>query len=419
MPEELAQEEILGVDADVGLELALPPAVLVLKVSQALRRRLGGGRHLVLPCRGRPAVGRSPAGLGCHRSRRSRQRSRSVTKRAISASSVAGPGSRSTRRRAARAASKCWSANAFASSLAPVSSISRVARATSAGGQLAGQEVGELGPASVRRGEGGHHRQGLLVGVQVAPDRLADVLDVAPDAEQVVDRLEARCPGGHRSPRGPRSSSSVAPARVAPMAVAAARRAPVLPASMARHSSTDTVRAGLERHVVGLARRSCVWVAATSVRTAATRAGVGSSNSTSTERVARASPAMMAGPVPKAAHTVGRCRRSRSPSMMSSWRREKLCTSSIATAPGIPTASGAPQAAAETSTSAARTRLPPPARWWRTGSWRAGAELPDARSQLRRHQGDGAGSASSGPPVRGADGGRAHRTCARTPGLLT
>ena len=46
-----------------------------------------------------------------------------------------------------------------------------------------------------------------------------------------------------------------------------------------------------------------------------------------------ASPAMIASPTPNSAHTVGRCRRSRSPSITSSCSSEKLWTSSTATAP--------------------------------------------------------------------------------------
>ena len=62
-------------------------------------------------------------------------------------------------------------------------------------------------------------------------------------------------------------------------------------------------------------------------------------------------------PAPNTAHTVGRWRRSRSPSIRSSWISEKLCTSSTATAPGTPTRSSAPTAAADSSGERRRARL--------------------------------------------------------------
>ena len=72
-----------------------------------------------------------------------------------------------------------------------------------------------------------------------------------------------------------------------------------------------------------------------------------------------ASPARMAGPTPKTVHAVGRCRRSVSPSMMSSCSSEKLCTSSTATAAGTARSGGAPAARADSSASAGRSALPP------------------------------------------------------------
>jgi hypothetical protein len=99
-----------------------------------------------------------------------------------------------------------------------------------------------------------------------------------------------------------------------------------------------------------------------------------------TASVASASPAMMAFPIPNSLHTVARCRRSVSPSMMSSWMSEKLWISSMATAPTTPVSSVAPAAEAERRERAARTRFPPPARWWCTGSCRDGLSRPTAAS---------------------------------------
>ena len=60
-----------------------------------------------------------------------------------------------------------------------------------------------------------------------------------------------------------------------------------------------------------------------------------------------ASPARMAAPTPCTVQAVGRCRRSVSPSMMSSCSNEKLCTSSTATAAGTPRSGAAPAARAD------------------------------------------------------------------------
>ncbi len=53
----------------------------------------------------------------------------------------------------------------------------------------------------------------------------------------------------------------------------------------------------------------------------------------------------------------------------------------MATAPGMPASSAPPAAAAETRTSAARTRLPPPARWCRTGAASSGLSRSTAASR--------------------------------------
>ena len=82
-----------------------------------------------------------------------------------------------------------------------------------------------------------------------------------------------------------------------------------------------------------------------------------SSSSRSWARASSASPARMAGPTPNTVQAVGRCRRSVSPSMMSSCSSEKLCTSSTATAAGTPFSDGTPAARADSRASAGRRAL--------------------------------------------------------------
>ncbi len=93
---------------------------------------------------------------------------------------------------------------------------------------------------------------------------------------------------------------------------------------------------------------------------AATRSGVGSPSRTWKARLWNASPEMMASSVPKAAQTVALCRLSTSPSMMSSWMSEKLCTSSTATAPGMATSPEAATDSADSTARAGRRPLPAP-----------------------------------------------------------
>ena len=165
---------------------------------------------------------------------------------------------------------------------------------------------------------------------QVVADRLAGDGSARPRCRARRRRPGRRSRGGGRSRPAPRPSAAGAPARMAPMAAAHDSRAPVLPASMCRHSSTES-EARRSEAMSSAWPAIIAWVASASRPAARTRSGVGSSRRIWKARVARASPAMMAWPTPCSAHSVGRCRRSRSPSMMSSWTSEKLWTSSMAT----------------------------------------------------------------------------------------
>ena len=108
-----------------------------------------------------------------------------------------------------------------------------------------------------------------------------------------------------------------------------------LAGSIARHSSRVT--SSRVSNAMSSAWPAIIALVAASARPRrAAPPGASASSSTSSASVSSASPAMMASPTPNSAHTVGRCRRSRSPSMMSSCSSEKLCTSSTATAPGTP-----------------------------------------------------------------------------------
>ena len=78
------------------------------------------------------------------------------------------------------------------------------------------------------------------------------------------------------------------------------------------------------------------------------------------------------------AHTVGRCRRSVSPSIRSSCSSEKLWTSSKATAAGTPDLGCAPAACADSTASTGRMRLAAGARG------RAGRRVPEAEVVARR-----------------------------------
>src|SRR5699024_2241840 len=83
-------------------------------------------------------------------------------------------------------------------------------------------------------------------------------------------------------------------------------------------------------------------------------------STTSTASVNSASPPRMAVGTPYSHHTVGRLRRSVSPSITSSCSSEKLCTSSTATAPGTAAPGSTPAACAHNTVNAGRSAFPPP-----------------------------------------------------------
>ena len=108
----------------------------------------------------------------------------------------------------------------------------------------------------------------------------------------------------------------------------------------------------------------------------------------------------MAAPTPNTVQAVGRCLRSVSLSMMSSCSREKLCTSSTATAAVTPRSGGAPAARADSRASAGRSALPLPLR----------IGLPAASAEAEVIGRDGA-------HVRGEPGDRGlHRGADQVPG---
>ena len=111
------------------------------------------------------------------------------------------------------------------------------------------------------------------------------------------------------------------------MDAAQASSAPVLPASMSRHSSSADVVAGLERHVVGPGRRSWRWSRGEQRGRGAGAPGASASSRTSSASASSASPARIARRAEQRPH--GRpVPALRSPSMRSSCSSEKLCTSS-------------------------------------------------------------------------------------------
>ena len=162
------------------------------------------------------------------------------------------------------------------------------------------------------------------------------------------------------NPARPMASSAGAPTPMAPMLQAQAISAAVLSPAISRHSSSVTSSRRSKA-------RSAPWPAISRC-TAATGSGPPrrpagrSASRMSWARHSRASPARMAAPTPNTVHAVGRCRRSVSPSMMSSCSSEKLCTNSTAAAAATPRSAGAPAARADSRARAGRRALPPLAR---------------------------------------------------------
>ena len=154
--------------------------------------------------------------------------------------------------------------------------------------------------------------------------------------------------------------------------------APVLAAAM-RTQRPTSIDSSLSRATSSACPAIISATASARTLPAAVAAAVGVVEQHLVGEVCRASPTRIAWPTPNSAHTVGRCRRSRSPSMMSSWSNEKLWTSSTATAPGTATSASAPTASAESTASAGRIRLPLPSCRRAVGRRRSRSGTPAAR----------------------------------------
>ena len=173
--EELAQQQVLGVHGDVGLELALPPALRVLQAEHVVTRSVQGVAGEI-----------EDRGVSYHW--------RAVMNSAIAVSSARTSAGRSMSARLALAAASCGVGLGLGPLLA-ARGDDQVGRADQVvlgqrprvGEQ--GVQVGGLGRAA---GQRGHHRQRLLAGPQVGAHRLAGDLGRAPDAEQVVGELEGQ-----------------------------------------------------------------------------------------------------------------------------------------------------------------------------------------------------------------------------------
>src|SRR6266702_2284180 len=149
-----------------------------------------------------------------------------------------------------------------------------------------------------------------------------------------------------------------APRCTAPMLQAHAIRAAVLSPAISRHSARVTSSRFSKARSAPCPPISRS-TAADRQRAAQAPLRVSSSSSRSWASARSPSPARMAAPTPNTVQAVGRCLRSVSLSMMSSCSREKLCTSSTATAAVTPRSGGAPAARAESRASAGRSALPP------------------------------------------------------------
>ena len=163
------------------------------------------------------------------------------------------------------------------------------------------------------------------------------------------------------NPASAMASVGGAPRCTAPMLQAQAISAAVLSPAMSRHSARVTSSRFSKARSAPcppISRRT----AADRQRAAQAPLRVSSSSSRSWASARSPSPARMAAPTPNTVQAVGRCLRSVSLSMMSSCSREKLCTSSTATAAVTPRSGGAPAARAESRASAGRRALPLPLR---------------------------------------------------------
>ena len=166
-----------------------------------------------------------------------------------------------------------------------------------------------------------------------------------------------------RPKRSPRASS--APAVSAPRWRAAPNNAPDFFSIISRYSSRLTCALSSNsrsRHWPSImARQASSRMRQARTTAAGSRPASASRRRTRRARVARLSPALMAWPAPHTAHTVGRWRRSRSPSWMSSCTREKLWVSSRAAAAARHFRRSPPRASQAQRQRLGRRALPPAA----------------------------------------------------------
>ena len=327
--EELAQQQVLGVHRDVGL--AARPSTSRRGAGVDEGDRAGRARAI-----GRPGLGsasRRPRSASCrgravHRGHRSGRRR---SGRARPAPPAAG-GSSGAASRAARAAASC-ALGQLVGDLPAAGGLDRARRP---------------GPRPPRRGSAVAEQPGQLVGRGTSAASASDdgqrllaspagrcrtglpvTAGVAPDPEQVVDGLERQAELERRTRRGRRPCSASAPASTAPERAAHASRAPVLSAAIVQALVHASRRSRLSK-AMSSAWPSIMAATAGQARPTAWRAGRPALEQHLEGQGVRGRrrPGWPA-PTPNRAHTVGRWRRSRSPSMMSSWISEKLCTSSI------------------------------------------------------------------------------------------
>ena len=148
------------------------------------------------------------------------------------------------------------------------------------------------------------------------------------------------CPAGARSGPGPPPGAVRAPATPAPIAVEQLSRAADLRPIMSRYSAGDDVVAALEGQVEVLPfgddqARLAPGARAGAARSARGRPAPPGAAGPGRLRTCIPSPTLMPWACPHSVQTVGRWWRTESWSSMSSWIREKLCSSSRATAAGI------------------------------------------------------------------------------------
>ena len=311
--------------------------------------------------RARPAAARGPA-AGLRRPRAAGSRSwRSTTGRAVMNSAIPANSARTSSGMSARPRrrARCRQRGGrHGLGPVPAAGLPRPARRPAAtcvlGQRLLAWRAARpsSAPASVPLVSAATTGSDFFLARRSEPDRLAGHVRRAPDAQQVVDELEGQAERARRTPRGSCASARRGARR---RWRRCCTRRPSAPRSCRppsrRHSSSVT---SSRRSNPGprSGRRSAADRGGQAARAAQTPYG-GVSSSRSWARASSASPARIAGPTPNTVHAVGRCRRSVSPSMMSSCSSEKLCTSSTATAAGTARSGAAPTARADSSASAA------------------------------------------------------------------